>query len=206
MLGAATLENVRWIICMSIIGAISPSSDERPHNARPVGLSMGADGRAQPGTDPAGPYRCSAFFMHDQYVDSPPATPQVHGGPCDVSCWCCAVRRTLSGRVVMNSSVAPAAIGCADMIPMAERADDAALRRLYGTHGSALMSYLVRYLRGDRRHAEDIVQETMLRAWRHPEVQSEQGEWSRAWLMTVARRLAIDHLRSQSGSSVRSGR
>ena len=75
-------------------------------------------------------------------------------------------------------------------------ADDEALRRLYDSHAPALLGYLIRYLRGDRQHAEDVVQETILRAWRHPEVQSVGGEWSRAWLLTVARRIAIDDMRS----------
>ncbi len=75
-------------------------------------------------------------------------------------------------------------------------ADSHALRRLYDLHAPALLGYLIRYLRGDRQHAEDVVQETILRAWRHPEVQSPGGEWSRSWLLTVARRIAIDNVRS----------
>jgi RNA polymerase sigma-70 factor (ECF subfamily) len=35
-----------------------------------------------------------------------------------------------------------------------------------------------------------------MRAWRHPEAQNAAGEWSRAWLVTVARRVAIDQLRA----------
>ncbi|MGC4806692.1 sigma-70 family RNA polymerase sigma factor [Micromonospora sp. DT233] len=74
--------------------------------------------------------------------------------------------------------------------------DDGALRHLYQSHAPVLLSYLLRLTNGDRHRAEDIVQETLLRAWKHPEAQSADGRWSRAWLFTVARRIAIDQVRA----------
>lgn len=74
--------------------------------------------------------------------------------------------------------------------------DDGALRHLYQLHAPVLLSYLIRLTNGDWHRAEDIVQETLMRAWNHPEAQSADGQWSRAWLFTVARRIAIDHLRA----------
>lgn len=75
-------------------------------------------------------------------------------------------------------------------------ADDSALRRLYAEHGPALVNYVMRTIRGDRQLAEDVVQETMLRAWRHPEAQRPGGGWTRPWLFTVAHRIAIDQIRA----------
>ncbi|MEZ0363286.1 sigma-70 family RNA polymerase sigma factor [Mycobacterium sp. pUA109] len=69
---------------------------------------------------------------------------------------------------------------------------DSLLKALYDEHGAALWRYALR-LTGDRSRAEDIVQETLLRAWKHPEV---AGATARAWLFTVARHLVIDHSRS----------
>lgn len=77
----------------------------------------------------------------------------------------------------------------------AAHAHDSALRDLYARHGSALLSYLIQLTRGDRHRAEDIVQETLLRAWWHPEAQTGGG-WSRSWLFTVARNIAIDQARA----------
>jgi RNA polymerase sigma-70 factor (ECF subfamily) len=48
--------------------------------------------------------------------------------------------------------------------------------------------------------AEDVVQETMLRAWRHPEVLDKaerQGVSIRGWLVTVARNIVIDGERAR---------
>ena len=72
---------------------------------------------------------------------------------------------------------------------------DSALRALYETHGAALLSYLIRLTKGDRHRAEDLLQETLMRAWRHPEARVD-GAWSRPWLFMVARRIFIDHVRA----------
>lgn len=72
---------------------------------------------------------------------------------------------------------------------------DAAVRALYEAHGSALLSYLIRLTKGDRHRAEDLLQETLVRAWRHPEARVD-GNWSRPWLFMVARRIFIDHVRA----------
>lgn len=76
---------------------------------------------------------------------------------------------------------------------------DEALRTAYETHGPILLNYLLRLTFGNRAMAEDILQETLMRAWNHPEARTTDGEWSRGWLFTVARRIAIDHIRSSQG-------
>jgi RNA polymerase sigma-70 factor, ECF subfamily len=51
-------------------------------------------------------------------------------------------------------------------------------------------------LTGDRARAEDVVQETLLRARQHPEVADDSERSARAWLFTVARNMIIDERRS----------
>jgi RNA polymerase sigma-70 factor (ECF subfamily) len=51
-------------------------------------------------------------------------------------------------------------------------------------------------LTGDAAQSEDIVQETLLRAWRKPTVLDQRAASARAWLFTVARNLVIDDARS----------
>lgn len=65
---------------------------------------------------------------------------------------------------------------------------------LYEQHGTALRSHVIR-LTGDRTLAEDVVQETLLRAWRTPRVLDQTESSARAWLFTVARHIVIDDWR-----------
>lgn len=69
------------------------------------------------------------------------------------------------------------------------------LRVLAETHGEALRRYVV-HLTGNTNNADDIVQETLLRAWRTPKIMSQPPESTRSWLFTVARNLVIDDYRS----------
>ena len=73
---------------------------------------------------------------------------------------------------------------------------EALFRDLYAEHGPALLR-LTTALTGDRGRAEDLVQETMLRAWTHRDNSDFQHRSPRGWLMTTARRLAIDAHRAR---------
>jgi RNA polymerase sigma-70 factor (ECF subfamily) len=69
--------------------------------------------------------------------------------------------------------------------------DEALVRELYDEHAGVLLGYVRRLVGGDNARAEDVVQETLLRAWQHPE--AFRGDRPvRAWLLTVARNLVID--------------
>ena len=69
-------------------------------------------------------------------------------------------------------------------------ADANAMQRLWDQHAAALWRYAWR-LTGDSAHAEDVMQETLLRAWQHPHVLNN-GQSPRGWLFTVARNMVID--------------
>lgn len=76
-------------------------------------------------------------------------------------------------------------------------AADAALRLLYEQHAAPLLTYALRLTGGDRGRSEDIVQETLLRAWRHPEALDPDRGPVRSWLFTVARNVAVDAHRAR---------
>lgn len=82
-----------------------------------------------------------------------------------------------------------------------EPAEDALMRTLHEQHAKALWGYVVHLTGGDRQRAEDITQETLLRAWRHPRVLEQSREQARAWLFTVARHIVIDGWRAASTRS-----
>jgi RNA polymerase sigma-70 factor, ECF subfamily len=68
---------------------------------------------------------------------------------------------------------------------------DAAIRQLYGRHAPALRKYVERFC-PDRTSAEDIVQETFIRAWRHLPQLSSGDRPVGPWLYRVARNLLTD--------------
>jgi RNA polymerase sigma-70 factor (ECF subfamily) len=77
--------------------------------------------------------------------------------------------------------------------------DEAMVQALYRQYGAPLMAFAVRLTGGDRRWAEDVVQETLVRAWRNlHDLRTDSGSLM-PWLATVARRVVIDD-RRRSGS------
>ncbi|SHJ97250.1 RNA polymerase sigma-70 factor, ECF subfamily [Pseudonocardia thermophila] len=76
-------------------------------------------------------------------------------------------------------------------------ADEALVHAIYSEHGRALLAYATR-LTGDRAAAEDVVQETIVRAWRHPEVLTNGKGSTRGWLFTVARNIITDRARAKA--------
>jgi RNA polymerase sigma-70 factor (ECF subfamily) len=69
---------------------------------------------------------------------------------------------------------------------------------MFAEHGDALFAHALRLSSGDRQRAEDLVQETLLRAWQHPQALDPDRGSVRAWLFTTARNLAIDSWRRRS--------
>jgi RNA polymerase sigma-70 factor, ECF subfamily len=82
----------------------------------------------------------------------------------------------------------------------AERAsagDEALVQAVYREHGRAMLAYATRLL-NDRAAAEDVVQEALIRAWRHPEVLTNGKGSIRGWLLTVVRNLVTDRQRARA--------
>jgi len=73
----------------------------------------------------------------------------------------------------------------------------ALMQQLHDEHAAALWAYCVSLTGHDRGRAEDVVQETLLRAWRHREVLDSPRSAVRAWLFTVARNITIDEWRTR---------
>ena len=60
-----------------------------------------------------------------------------------------------------------------------------------------MLAYATQLTR-DRAAAEDVVQEALVRAWRHPE-SLDSGKGSvRGWLLTVVRNIVVDQVRARA--------
>src|SRR5215472_466867 len=73
--------------------------------------------------------------------------------------------------------------------------EDHLVADLYRRYHKPLLAFVQRLTAGDREQAEDIVQETMLRAWQHGDKLDPAARSPMPWLTTVARRIVIDQQR-----------
>lgn len=71
------------------------------------------------------------------------------------------------------------------------------MRALHDEHAAALTGFVRGLTGGDQAWTEDVVQETLIRAWRHPKVLDQSEGSARPWLFTVARRIVVDDWRSK---------
>ncbi len=76
------------------------------------------------------------------------------------------------------------------------RRDPRAVEELYRELSSRVLGYLVAVLR-DRGAAEDVLQEVFAEAWRRGRSYDPSRGTAEAWIMTMAKSRAIDHLRKR---------
>jgi RNA polymerase sigma-70 factor (ECF subfamily) len=78
------------------------------------------------------------------------------------------------------------------------RCPDSFVDDLDARYRQALLSYVLHLVNGDRHMAEDVVQETLLRAWQREEVLTPEHRGP--WLYTVAHNVAVSaYHRSRPG-------
>jgi len=78
---------------------------------------------------------------------------------------------------------------------------DALMQQLHDEHAAALWGFCLRLTGQDQARAEDVVQETLVRAWRHFSTLDDTKGSVRAWLFTVARNIVIDEWRTKRSQS-----
>src|SRR3954451_18745441 len=83
---------------------------------------------------------------------------------------------------------------------MADSAD-AVMQRLHAEHAGALWGHCLRLTNYDRARAEDVCQETLLRAWRNAALLDEGQGSVRALLFIVVRNILITESRNKRARS-----
>jgi RNA polymerase sigma-70 factor, ECF subfamily len=81
------------------------------------------------------------------------------------------------------------------LVKACQAGDQDAFRELYARYQDVVFRYVLFRL-GDRTLAEDLTQETFLRALRRISSVSYQGRDIGAWFVTIARNLIFDHVKS----------
>lgn len=79
-------------------------------------------------------------------------------------------------------------------------ADERGVQEAYTAHGAELYRFALRAL-GDDGVAQDVVQETFLRAWRAADRYDPELSSLRVWLFAIARNVVVDHARRRSARS-----
>jgi len=81
------------------------------------------------------------------------------------------------------------------LVKKCQAGDQSAFQELYSRYHEVVFRYVLFRL-GDRTLAEDLTQETFLRALRRISSVSYQGRDIGAWFVTIARNLIFDHVKS----------
>ncbi|MFB9907213.1 sigma-70 family RNA polymerase sigma factor [Allokutzneria oryzae] len=68
---------------------------------------------------------------------------------------------------------------------------------LYGRFKPVLLAHAMQLTNQDRQWSEDVVQETLIRAWQNSTNLVREPGMLRGWLLTVARRIVIDGWRNR---------
>ncbi len=92
---------------------------------------------------------------------------------------------------LMNSS--------ADLIALARRGDHEAFRLIFERYSRPIISFIFDMV-GDRELAEELTQETFVRAYRSLNVMREESKLS-TWLFGIARNVALESIRARARSN-----
>lgn len=76
------------------------------------------------------------------------------------------------------------------------KGDEKAFEELIARHLKGVYSFVLRFV-GDDAEAEDIVQETFVKAWRSAKQYRVESSKFKTWLLRIARNSAIDFLRKR---------
>ncbi|MBV1707556.1 MAG: sigma-70 family RNA polymerase sigma factor [Hyphomicrobiales bacterium] len=89
-----------------------------------------------------------------------------------------------------------------DHVRAVARGDRIAFRALYDAASPRLFAVILRLVR-NRAAAEDVLQDVFLRIWRSaPQFDVSRGS-AQAWMVTIARNRAIDHIRQNHAATTR---
>src|SRR5919206_239387 len=88
----------------------------------------------------------------------------------------------------------PAMNSVEHLIARARRGDEEAFRLIFERYSRPIISFIYDMI-GDRAHAEELTQETFVRAHRHLSALREEAKFS-TWLFSIAKNVARESLRT----------
>jgi RNA polymerase sigma-70 factor (ECF subfamily) len=103
----------------------------------------------------------------------------------------------VDGGPVMHAK--PAMNSVEHLIVRARRGDEEAFRLIFERYSRPIISFIYDMV-GDRAHAEELTQETFVRAHRHLDALREEAKFS-TWLFSIAKNVARESLRTAHSRS-----
>ena len=97
--------------------------------------------------------------------------------------------------VLAEAAPSPDGVDVWALVRQAQEGDAEAFGRLYDHYVTMVYRYVYHRV-GDRATAEDVTSETFVRALRRIDSLSFQGRDVGAWLVTIARNIVLDHVKS----------
>ena len=89
-----------------------------------------------------------------------------------------------------------------ELIPLLKAGDDESFAKLYDRYAALLFGVIVR-ITGDRKEAENLLQDCFVKIWQHLEsYDPDKGRFA-TWIINIARNTAIDFTRSKYFSQAR---
>ena len=178
----------------------------RPVDERvPAAASAGSRPRPTPrprpyprtagGTPPAPEAPSRPTPAHAEDVATEPDTPAPETAAQEAAEEEAAEEEVAEELAAVGETVAQPAVDVSALVRQAQDGDAEAFGRLYDHYLTMVHRYLVHRV-GDRALAEDFTSETFVRALRRIDSLSFQGRDVGAWLVTIARNIVRDHVKS----------
>jgi RNA polymerase sigma-70 factor, ECF subfamily len=185
----------------------APAGGTRPAPITPVGRTEPAPGTTSPATPRPATTGAPTGALDPVGGDQPPRRPGPDGGP---------PRQRVLGPTGELRAVSPAGSptrtgpapdprpapveppeedGPWALVRSAQAGDMSAFSELFDRYYDVVYRYVL-FRMGDRSLAEDVTQETFVRALRRISSVSYQGRDIGAWFVTIARNLIFDHVKS----------
>jgi RNA polymerase sigma-70 factor (ECF subfamily) len=111
-------------------------------------------------------------------------------------------QRSIQPAGPLPSEGGPAGLDLAELLKASARGDEASFAHFYDRTSTRAWGLAVRVLRNSA-HAEEVMQEAYLRAWRNASRFDPDRGGAAAWLLTIVHRAAVDRVRSAEASKRR---
>ncbi len=176
-----------------MLGSVSAATAASASTTPPVSTEVRP--RPTPRPRPTLYPRTAGRTLPPREKTAPAGVPAPDATPPDAAADALAGEEIAEDLAALGEAVPPATLDVWALVRHAQDGDAEAFGRLYEHYVTVVYRYLLHRV-GDRAQAEDFTSETFVRALRRIDSLSFQGRDVGAWLVTIARNIVRDHVKS----------